>query len=116
MDYSTSTRQDLLPLWNKPVPRAALQPEAKGSRAGSVRGGIPSSPVLAEPASADVALALAEEENAVPADAQEEALVADSRASLTPAQMVERKLVSLLKSNPLPVSHLKTGARSLRSR
>ncbi len=36
----------------------------------------------------------------------EEALITDTRAGLTPAQMVERKLVSLLKSNPLPVSHV----------
>ena len=48
--------------------------------------------------------------------AAEEDLVADVRASLTPAQMVERKLVFLLKSNPLPVSHLMTGSRSLRGR
>lgn len=36
----------------------------------------------------------------------EEALVADTRAILTPAQMVERKLISLLKGNPLPISSL----------
>jgi hypothetical protein len=48
--------------------------------------------------------------------AAEEDLVADVRASLTPAQMVERKLVSLLKSNPMPVSHLMTGKASLRDR
>lgn len=46
----------------------------------------------------------------------EEDMVADVRASLTPAQMVERKLVSLLKSNPMPVSHLMTGKASLRAR
>jgi hypothetical protein len=34
--------------------------------------------------------------------ASEEALVTDARAGLTPAQMVERKLVSLLQSGPLP--------------
>ncbi len=38
--------------------------------------------------------------------AHEEALIADTRAGLTPAQLVERKLMSLLKSNPLPVSHV----------
>jgi hypothetical protein len=48
--------------------------------------------------------------------AEEEALVADARAGLTPAQMVERKLGVLLKSNPLPVSHLMTGSRSIRAR
>jgi hypothetical protein len=46
----------------------------------------------------------------------EEDLVEDARAGLTPAQMVERKLVSLLKSNPLPVSQLMTGKRSIRTR
>jgi hypothetical protein len=46
----------------------------------------------------------------------EEALVADPRASLTPAQMVERKLVLLLRSNPLPISHLMTPTRSSRGR
>ena len=47
---------------------------------------------------------LAPQPSAVPAT--EEALVADPRAALTPAQMVERKLDSLLNSQPLPVSHL----------
>jgi hypothetical protein len=46
----------------------------------------------------------------------EEALVADDRAGLTPAQMVERKLASLLKSKPLPVSHMMTAKRTSRSR
>jgi hypothetical protein len=39
---------------------------------------------------------------AATAGTAEEALVTDSRAGLTPAQMVERKLVSLLQSTPLP--------------
>jgi hypothetical protein len=38
------------------------------------------------------------------ATASDEALVADTRAGLTPAQFVERKLLALLKSNPMPVS------------
>ncbi len=46
----------------------------------------------------------------------EEALVADARAGLTPAQMVERKVASLLKSQPLPVSHLMTTRRTSRGR
>jgi len=46
----------------------------------------------------------------------EEALVADARAGLTPAQMVERKLASLLKSQPLPVSLMMTARRTSRSR
>jgi len=36
----------------------------------------------------------------------QETLVVDSRAGLTPAQMVERKLRGLLRGGPLPVSHL----------
>lgn len=36
----------------------------------------------------------------------EETLIADARAGLTPAQMVERKLISLLKGRPLPMSHV----------
>ena len=44
--------------------------------------------------------------------ATEEVMVADVRAGLTPSQMVERKLVSLLKATPLPMSRLQTtGAR-----
>lgn len=46
--------------------------------------------------------------------APEECLVADARAGLTPAQLVERKLVSLLKSDPLPVSHVQAGREPLR--
>lgn len=43
---------------------------------------------------------------------REEVMVADVRAGLTPAQMVERRLVSLLKATPLPLSQLQaTGAR-----
>jgi hypothetical protein len=42
----------------------------------------------------------------------EESLVTDVRAGLTPAQMVERKLLSLLKSNPQPVSPLMTRPRT----
>lgn len=40
-----------------------------------------------------------------PAD---EALVTDARANLTPAQMVERKLVTLMQSTPLTVSRLQS--------
>jgi hypothetical protein len=36
----------------------------------------------------------------------EETLVADTRASLTPSQHVEQKLISMLKSSPLLVSHI----------
>jgi len=40
-----------------------------------------------------------------------EVLEPDRRADLTPAQMVERKLVSLLNRATLPVSCLQTGRR-----
>jgi hypothetical protein len=41
-----------------------------------------------------------------PGEDCEEALVADPRAGLTPSQMVERKLLSLLDGRALPVSHV----------
>ena len=40
----------------------------------------------------------------------EDTLVTDARAGLTPAQLVERKLVSLMPSAPLPVSRLRATA------
>jgi hypothetical protein len=47
--------------------------------------------------------------------ADEEILVADDRACLTPAQQVEQKLIGMLKASPLLVSHvqrrLKPGPR-----
>jgi hypothetical protein len=48
------------------------------------------------------------------AEMEEESLIADARAGLTPAQMVERKLLSLLKTNPLPVSQVMNGSRTFR--
>ncbi len=36
----------------------------------------------------------------------EESLVVDDRSNLTPAQMVENKLINRLKESSLPVSHL----------
>jgi hypothetical protein len=36
----------------------------------------------------------------------DEVMIADARNGLSPAQMVERKLVSLLKATPLPMSGL----------
>jgi len=38
----------------------------------------------------------------------DESLVVDARASLRPSEMVERKLLGLLKGGSLPVSHLRT--------
>jgi hypothetical protein len=48
---------------------------------------------------------------AVVAAAAQEDLVSDARAGLTPAQLVERKLVSMLRSGPLPVSRLQGPSR-----
>jgi len=42
----------------------------------------------------------------ISAPVPEESLVIDDRSELTPAQMVESKLVSLLQGATLPVSHL----------
>jgi hypothetical protein len=44
-------------------------------------------------------------------NSQEEVLVIDARARMTPAQLVERKLIRLMKTAPLPVSHLQAAAR-----
>jgi hypothetical protein len=44
------------------------------------------------------------------ASAVDEVLIADARASLRPAQLVERKLMSQLKSVYLPMSHVRTTA------
>ncbi|HYT91019.1 MAG TPA: hypothetical protein VEL76_20070 [Gemmataceae bacterium] len=43
---------------------------------------------------------------------EEETLVADARAGLTPAQMVDRKLASLLESTSLPSNPLPGGRRA----
>ena len=37
---------------------------------------------------------------------EEETLVADDRAALTPSQMVEQKLIEMLRTNPLLVSQI----------
>jgi hypothetical protein len=41
----------------------------------------------------------------------EEVLVVDTRGQLRPAEMVERKLVNLLRGGPLPVSHVSASLR-----
>jgi hypothetical protein len=41
-----------------------------------------------------------------PVSPPQETLVVDARAGLTPSQLVERKLVSMLRSTLLPASHL----------
>jgi hypothetical protein len=45
----------------------------------------------------------------------QETLIRDSRAALSPAQMVERKLVGLLRNQVLPISHLQM-AQAIRRR
>ena len=40
----------------------------------------------------------------------EEVLIVDGRAKLGPAQLVENKLSNLLRSSPLPVSHVRLTA------
>lgn len=45
---------------------------------------------------------------AITSPPEEEVLVMDPRAGLTPAQVVERKLVALLNSVPLPMSRMET--------
>lgn len=40
-----------------------------------------------------------------------EAMVADARGSLTPAELVEQKVASTLKTSPLPISSLRTMSR-----
>ena len=46
----------------------------------------------------------------------EESLVVDDRSAVTPAQMVESKLMSLLQGSSLPVSHLQMRGGILRGR
>jgi hypothetical protein len=49
-------------------------------------------------------------------DGAEEVLVADVRAGLTPADMVERKLVSGLNGAPVGISHMHTVVPGVRGR
>jgi hypothetical protein len=77
------------------LPATGRQPQ--GSRARSAK---PQS--LRVPCAAE-----AETVSSVPVPAApEEALVTDRRAGLTPSELVERKLISLLKSGPVRVSHV----------
>jgi hypothetical protein len=46
------------------------------------------------------------EDGAASSQPPEETLVADPRGELTPSQFVERKLVTLLRTTPLPVSQV----------
>ena len=42
---------------------------------------------------------------------EDETLVADRRGDMTPSQLVEEKLVGMLKSSHLPVSHVQRFAK-----
>ncbi len=42
---------------------------------------------------------------------EEETLVADGRAAMTPSQHVEQKLIGMLKASPLLVSHVQRRLR-----
>jgi hypothetical protein len=52
----------------------------------------------------------------LPRPAQEETLITDPRAGMTPSQFVERKLMGVLRGGPLPVSHLTNALRGRRPR
>jgi len=43
---------------------------------------------------------------------QEERLIVDARAGLTPSQLVERKLIGVLRGGPMPVSQLLNAAKN----
>src|SRR5438105_1785544 len=51
-----------------------------------------------------------------PIGESEETLILDSRAELTPAQMVERKLIGLLRDKALPVSQLQMTHHAMQRR
>jgi hypothetical protein len=58
------------------------------------------------------AISMGTEDYATLSRPMEESLVNDSRAGMTTAQMVERKLIGLLRGKALPVSQMLTAARS----
>jgi hypothetical protein len=51
-----------------------------------------------------------------PPEGAEEVLVADARAGLTPADLVERKLVRGLRGAPVGISHMHTAVPGVRGR
>ena len=57
---------------------------------------------------ADLARAALKRKQRGDASFGDETLVLDARAGLSPAQMVERKLVGLMKNTALPISHMLT--------
>jgi hypothetical protein len=56
------------------------------------------------------------DDQAFAAPRADETLIADTRVGVTPAQMVERKLAGLLKTNPLLISHAQLRGGSLSRR
>lgn len=80
-----------------------IQPVLKAAEA------TPSSPPLEEAFSPELGMEAASQPKERGTEA-EEILVIDARAHLTPAQAVERKLVSLLEGRPLPFSQRLRGA------
>jgi hypothetical protein len=58
------------------------------------------------PASLFSNLSLTSPEDLLPPADPQETLVTDIRASLSPAEMVERKLIALLRSAAIPISHV----------
>ena len=92
--------------------RAALPPSAEDQALGPPPDASHANPrlgPLGEPFSRFSALP------PVPATECEESLITDKRANLTPAQMVEQKLVSLLKGKAVSVSQIQM-VRSIRAR
>jgi hypothetical protein len=61
---------------------------------------------------ADPARAVAQRRQRGDSSFIDETLVLDSRAGLSPSQMVERKLAVLMKNAMLPISHMLTGDRA----
>jgi hypothetical protein len=90
-------------------PKGTLRLAATAKETPAVRT-LPTRAALRVPCAAE-----AEAASCLPNDvpAPEEALVTDRRAGLTPSEQVEQKLLSLLKSNPVRVSHVQMIATGL---
>ena len=54
---------------------------------------------------------ISEPTSSTPVNSEEESLVPDTRGQLTPAQMVDRKLVTVVHTCPLLVSHLRDSVK-----
>jgi hypothetical protein len=78
-------------------PSAQVRPRNRGSSALDI---------ARHPAPADEAVLLGPSR----VSESDEVLIVDGRANLGPAQLVENKLSNLLRSSPLPVSHVRLTA------